>query len=106
MDAILERTTIAMNSQGATMEANAIFAESLAGHTGDFKNSMEELFTTIISTDALKDLIEFGTDFTDLMLDVHNSIGILNAVLLITVSLFIALKSEMIAMKAIEIVRM
>lgn len=101
MDTILERTDVAMDSYGTTLEANAIFSESLAGKTADFKNSMEELFTTIVSSDAIKSLVDTSTDFADTLLVIEDDFGLLNTALAITIPLFIALKGEMVATKAV-----
>lgn len=61
-------TEVALNSQGSALEENAKYMDSISGKTQAFTSAVQNMWTSLISSDALKLVIEMGTElvkFTD-----------------------------------------
>lgn len=91
---ISERATMAMDNEGETMRLNAIYAESLEGKINDFKNSMEKLFYVMVSSDALKSIVDGGTAVIDVLTEISESFGLLRVVVAISMTTLMAFKAE------------
>lgn len=65
----VEANETAINSQGSALRENAVYLDSIEGKINAFKSSFEELSTTIVSSDLIKSVVDFGT----LLLNVANS---------------------------------
>ena len=102
---IVERTNVALESEGEIMRLNDIFAESLKGRINDFTNSLEKLYCTFQNSDTLKSFITTGTGIVDSITTMIEKFGLLGASLnfiipLIGIKLVLAAKSATVALIA------
>ena len=61
----------ALDSAGSAAEENAKYLDSIVGKTQQFKNELQELEQNILSSEFIKDVIDFGTTILSLI----NKIG-------------------------------
>ena len=72
----------ATNSMGAADIENQKYLDSLAGHVDEFETAMEHLSQTLISSDVLKILVEWGTQGVkalDALADAMTPLGVAGA---------------------------
>ena len=87
--------TAALNSTGIAAEKNAQYLDSIAGKTVQFKNAVNELYQTIISSDLIKAVVDIGTfiiKFLNEIIKLQNELlsgipGIISGIALIGVTI-------------------
>ena len=67
--------TVSMNSQGATMEKNERYLDSLAAKLEQFGASQERVKSALIDENDLKGVVEFGTGFVNIFGSLIEGIG-------------------------------
>lgn len=90
----------AMDSAGVATEANATYMESISGKIGQFKAAFQELSNTLISSDFIGGIVDFGTGLLGVLESlarVIEAIGGLNTVLGITVGIIAVIKADAVA---------
>ena len=70
---VIELQDIAANSNGALLEASNKQAESLAGVTNQFKNSLNELYQGVIDSDGLKHVIVMGDGLIQVLVKITDN---------------------------------
>ena len=70
---VIELQDIAANSNGALLEASNKQAESLAGVTNQFKNSLNELYQGVIDSDGLKNVIVMGDGLIQVLVKITDN---------------------------------
>ena len=70
---VIELQDIAANSNGALLEASNKQAESLAGITNQFKNSLNELYQGVIDSDGLKNVIVMGDGLIQVLVKITDN---------------------------------
>lgn len=86
-DKAMEYAEAASESSGSAMEKFSVYQDSMTGKMEAFRNSFQQLSTTIASSDFLKGIIEAGTTAINVLDKLISSFGSLNT-LLLGVSLF------------------
>lgn len=56
----------AENADGSAIEENARYLESVAGKLSQFQNKAQEFWHTVLDTEVVKDIIDFGTKLLDI----------------------------------------
>ena len=79
----------AMNGNGAMMEAQGVYAESLAGRLGTLKASLESLASTTLNSDMFKGLITGFTTAIQWIDKFISKFGMLNTVMGLVVPAFL-----------------
>lgn len=79
----------AMNGNGAMMEAQGVYAESLAGKLGTLKASLESLASTTLNSDMFKGLITGFTTVIQWIDKFVSKFGMLNTVMGLVVPAFL-----------------
>lgn len=59
--AAIEATETALNSEGSALNENAKYMDSIEGKVANFNSAFEELSQSLISSDFIKGVVEFGT---------------------------------------------
>lgn len=59
--AAIEATETALNSEGSALNENAKYMDSIEGKISNFNSAFEELSQSLINSDFIKSVIEFGT---------------------------------------------
>lgn len=101
----------AANSAGSALKENEKYLDSINGKIAEFKATFEELSMTLIDSDFVKQVIEFGTGLLNVLnalAKVIDAVGGLNTVLGVTVGLFITLKAAKIVdalKKPLDVIR-
>ena len=72
----LELVNNAYNAQGTLMEMNSKFSEGLEGKINKLTSAKEEFYRTIISSDALKSLIDASTSLINTFTILAENIGV------------------------------
>jgi len=87
----------AANSAGSALAENEKYLDSIAGKISEFKATFDELSTTLIDSDFVKQIVEFGTGLLNILSSVArviDSIGGLNTVLISTIGILAIIKRE------------
>jgi len=92
-----DATNKAMNSQNSALQENAKYMNSVAGKVGLFKVSLENLYSTILSSDALKNILDGLIKFIEVTNRVVTGLGGFNTALLLIINTLIIFKSKAIA---------
>jgi len=71
----IDLVNVSMDSQGATMEKNSRYMESLEAHINQLGAASERLKTAMIDSDSFKGLIDFGTGGVSFLANFIESIG-------------------------------
>lgn len=71
----------ALNSQGSAAEENAKYLDSIIGKTQQFKNELQELEQNLLSSDLIKDVLDFGTAVLSIVNQLGDKIPLLTAAL-------------------------
>lgn len=82
---VVNATTTALNSQGSALEEAEKYYDSIDGKVNQLKSSMERLWTTTISSDSVKDLLELTNSFVGLI----DTVGLFNVVIIALTTAFI-----------------
>lgn len=100
--ALLENFTVAeaalvtsADAAGSALAENEKYLDSIAGKVSKFKATFEELSTTLINSQFVKQIVDFGTGLLNILnavAKVIESIGGLNTVLTATVGILAAIK--------------
>jgi len=65
----------AQDSAGSAQKELDKYLDSLEGHVKEFQNATQELIFTLIDSGILKDLIDFGTDFIQILTEIVDKLG-------------------------------
>lgn len=87
----------AANSAGSALKENEKYLDSINGKIAEFKATFEELSMTLIDSDFVKQVIEFGTgllDVLNVLAKVIDKVGGLNTVLMVTVGILATVKAN------------
>ena len=93
----------AMNSLGSATVENEKYLDSIAGKISVFKANFEELSSTIVDSDLVKFIVDFGTGVIGVLtklINVMNMLGGLKTILLAVSSAFLVLKGGMLGLMA------
>ena len=66
---------VSMDSQGATMQKNSRYMESLEAHLNQLGTAQQRVKSAMIDADSFKGLVDFGTTMTTLFANFIQSIG-------------------------------
>ena len=83
-DQALKLEQIALNSSGLAMERYGIYLEETESAMKTFKSTAEQLWQSTISSDVIQGVITIGTS----LLEIANSIGLVNLVIPTAITLF------------------
>ena len=92
-DVVADTIDKANNAQGAAIEGNEMYMDSIAGKITQLKSAWQELATTTINSDFIKGFVDIGTAVVKLT----TNIGGLAPVLTTVLGLFVAIKGANIA---------
>lgn len=87
----------AANSAGSALAENEKYLESINGKIAEFKATFQELGETLIGSDFIKQVVEFGTTLLNILnaiAKVVDAVGGLNTILYTTVSIIAIIKAE------------
>ena len=87
----------AANSAGSALKENEKYLDSINGKIAEFKATFEELSMTLIDSDFVKQVIEFGTgllNVLNVLAKVIDKVGGLNTVLYVTVGILATIKAD------------
>lgn len=87
----------AMNSAGASTQANDIYMSTASAHVEQLKTAFQELSASLIDTGFITTIVDFGTNILQIftgITQVINALGGLNTVLKTTVGIFAILKAD------------
>lgn len=87
----------AMDSAGTATEANAVYIDSIEGKLGKLKATFQELSSTLIGSDFVKQFVDFGIVLLDILngvAKVIDMIGGLNIVLGVTAGIIAVIKVD------------
>lgn len=79
-----ELATEAVENQGFALKQNEKFIESIQGRLNLFKTTLQELARDLITSDMFKTIIDGGTIFLKMLIQIEKSIGLLNIALGVT----------------------
>lgn len=69
-------------SSGSAMEKFDVYTESLSGKITSLQNAFQSLSTTVVSSDFLKGIVDFGTNAVNIINQLIESLGSLNTIIL------------------------
>ena len=81
-DKAMEYADAAAESSGSGMEKFQAYQESVAGSLENFKNSYQQLSSTIISSDFMTGIIDSGSQVLNIINQIIDSVGNLNTLVL------------------------
>lgn len=81
-DKAMEYADAAAESSGSGMEKFQAYQESVAGSLENFKNSYQQLSSTIISSDFMTGIIDSGSQVLNIINQIIDSVGSLNTLVL------------------------
>jgi len=84
IDSITSALTTSQNAYGSALAENSIYLDSIAAKTELFNKSAQDLWTNTINSETVKTVIDLGTGLLKLV----DGFGLLNTVMLITISYF------------------
>lgn len=64
-----------MNATGSLEQKNSVYMESLQAHTNQFNTAVQGLNQSLADTDSWKNVIDFGTQFINILTKLSDSIG-------------------------------
>src|SRR5206468_345861 len=65
----------ALNSTGSATKENEAYLNSIQGKLAQFKNSLTGLWTSTISSNLIKGIVDMGTSIVTLLSNITNSVG-------------------------------
>lgn len=96
-ETVEEVLVTAADSAGSALAENEKYLDSIAGKVSKFKATFEELSVTLINSEFVKQIVDFGTGLLNVLNSVAkliDSIGGLNTVLMGTVGIIAAIKLD------------
>lgn len=87
----------ANNAAGTLAEANDVYMQSTQAHIAQFKVAFTELANTLIGSDFVKEVVDFGTTILNILNTISSLIdklGGLNTVLYVTIGLISIIKAD------------
>ena len=75
-----------MNSAGSANKENAKALDSIQGKTQAFKSALEELVNQTISSDAIKGIVDFGTNILKLGSNMDSLLPVITTLLALPIS--------------------
>ena len=85
------------NAAGSALAENEKYLDSIEGKISQFKATFQELGTTLIGSDFVKEVVELGTGILNILnalAKVIDTVGGLNTVLLVTVGIIATIKAD------------
>ena len=71
----VELTTDALNSNGFAEQTNEKYTQSITAKVNSFKDSVTKLWTTLISSDAIKTVVDGGTSIVNVITTINDKLG-------------------------------
>ena len=96
-ETVEEVIATAANSTGSALAENEKYLDSIAGRVSKFKATFEELSITLIDSESVKQIVDFGTGLLNILnsiAKVVDALGGLNTALKITVGILAIVKAE------------
>lgn len=96
-ETVEEVIATAANSTGSALEENEKYLDSIAGKVARFKATFEELSITLIDSESVKQIVDFGTALLNILNSVAKiteALGGLNTVLGVTAGIFAVIKAD------------
>lgn len=96
-ETVEEVIATAANSTGSALAENEKHLDSIAGRVSKFKATFEELSITLIDSESVKQIVDFGTGLLNILnsiAKVVDALGGLNTALKITVGILAIVKAE------------
>lgn len=96
-ETVEEVIATAANSTGSALAENEKYLDSIAGRVSKFKVTFEELSITLIDSESVKQIVDFGTGLLNILnsiAKVVDALGGLNTALKITVGILAIVKAE------------
>lgn len=87
----------AANSAGSALKENEKYLDSINGKIAEFKATFEELSMTLIDSDFVKQVVEWGTGLLNVLnalAKVIDKVGGLNTILYVTVGILATIKAD------------
>lgn len=102
---VMENTA---NAAGSALEENEKYLNSIEGKIAQFKATFQELSTTLIDSEFVKNIVELGTGLLNILnavAKVIDAVGGLNTVLGVTLGIVIAINSKSIAAFLLNLIK-
>lgn len=96
-ETVEEVIATAANSTGSALAENEKYLDSIAGRVSKFKATFEELSITLIDSESVKQIVDFGTGLLNILnsiAKVVDALGGLNTALKITAGILAIVKAE------------
>lgn len=96
-ETVEEVIATAANSTGSALAENEKYLDSIAGRVSKFKATFEELSITLIDSESVKQIVDFGTGLLNILnsiAKVVDALGGLNTALKVTVGILAIVKAE------------
>lgn len=96
-ETVEEVIATAANSTGSALAENEKYLDSIAGRVSKFKVTFEELSITLIDSESVKQIVDFGTGLLNILnsiAKVVDALGGLNTALKITAGILAIVKAE------------
>lgn len=96
-ETVEEVIATAANSTGSALAENEKYLDSIAGRVSKFEATFEELSITLIDSESVKQIVDFGTGLLNILnsiAKVVDALGGLNTALKITVGILAIVKAE------------
>lgn len=96
-ETVEEVIATAANSTGSALAENEKYLDSIAGKVSKFKATFQELSITLIDSESVKQIVDFGTGLLNILnsiAKVVDALGGLNTVLKITAGILAIVKAE------------
>jgi len=82
-----------LDSFGSAARENAKYLDSLQGHIAKFRNAINDFWSSNITSDALKDIVDIGTSAINVLKSLTDTFGGLNIVVFATTASFLKFTS-------------
>ena len=102
---VMENTA---NAAGSALEENEKYLNSIEGKISQFKATFQELSTTLIDSEFVKNIVELGTGLLNILnavAKVIDAVGGLNTVLGVTLGIVVAINSKSIASFLLNLIK-
>ena len=78
-DKALEYTNISTESSGKAMEKFNSYQDSMAAHMDNNRRALQDFSRTMLDSNFLKSIVDFGTGALDVLTDLTDKIGVLSS---------------------------
>lgn len=102
---VMENTA---NAAGSALEENEKYLNSIEGKISQFKATFQDLSTTLIDSEFVKNIVELGTGLLNILnavAKVIDAVGGLNTVLGVTLGIVVAINSKSIASFLLNLIK-